>query len=238
MKRLLISVLVLVFVSTPFYFINAVGNSYIPIKDFSPKEGKVGTEVTITGESFISFDSVYFGNEPSIPSERDSSVIKVKVPVDAKTDYIYIGEFRSKEEFKVIENSKNTTSEGGDATSGATIKDNGGTIDNTEFSGLVPKCGIVENGVIKNPCNFEYFMKLLNKLINFVLFVIATPLAAVIIAYAGFLYLSEGSNSGNLNKAKTILKNVVYGYIIALIAWLLVKLIMETLGYSGISFLA
>lgn len=238
MKKILISFLVSVFIFTPFYFINAVEESFIPIKDFSPKEGSVGTEVIITGEGFISFDTVYFGYEPAIPSERDSSLIKVKVPVGAKTDYIRIGQFRSKEEFKIIDKMTSVPSQEEGAKSASTLKDNGGDIDNTEFSGLVPKCGIVENGVIKNPCNFEYFMKLLNKLINFILFVIATPFVAVIIAYSGFLYLNSSDSPGNLSKAKSILKNVIYGYVIALVAWLVVKLIMETLGYSGISFLA
>lgn len=92
--------------------------------------------------------------------------------------------------------------------------------------GVVPSCPA-------SGCGFNEAIKLINNVINFLLFVIATPLAALAIAYAGFLYLTAGGNSENISKAKTILKNVVFGYVIALAAWLIVNTIFVSLGVSN-----
>jgi len=103
----------------------------------------------------------------------------------------------------------------------------------TTKTGLVPVCNTIIdkiNGGFTNPCDFNYFMILLNSIINFLLFVIATPLAAMIICYAGWLYLSSGGSSENISKAKKILLNLVIGYVIALAALLIVKTILKTLG--------
>jgi len=89
--------------------------------------------------------------------------------------------------------------------------------------GLVPDCPI-------EGCGFNQLMTLINNVITFLLFTVATPLAAIIIAYAGWLYLSSGGNSSDVTKAKKILMNVVIGYVIGLAAWLIVKTIITSLG--------
>lgn len=112
-------------------------------------------------------------------------------------------------------------------------------------AGLVPECGTftttigkdksgktVEIKEIKNPCDFNYLMDLINNVINFLLFVIATPLVAIILCYAGFLLLTSGGSSEKMTKVKTILKNVIFGYIIALIAWLVIKTVLVTVGFD------
>jgi hypothetical protein len=99
-------------------------------------------------------------------------------------------------------------------------------------AGLIPDCGKVINGKMVT-CGFNDFMKLINNIINFLLFYIASPLAAVAIAYAGFLYLSSGGSSDNISKAKKILGNVFFGYIIALAAWLIVNTIFASLGVEN-----
>ena len=88
-----------------------------------------------------------------------------------------------------------------------------------------------------NPCNFNGLMESINKVINFVLFVLATPLFALIIIYVAWLYLSDMGSAENVKKAKKIFKNVVIGYVIALAAWLIVKTILSSLGFSGPMFL-
>lgn len=93
--------------------------------------------------------------------------------------------------------------------------------------GLVPACPDHE------PCGFNEAMKLINNVITFLLFTIATPLVALIICYAGWLYLSSQGSKENVTKAKTILKNVIIGYIIGLVAWLVVKTILVSLGFTG-----
>jgi len=132
-----------------------------------------------------------------------------------------------------------------------------------EFNGLVPKCNtgkitttpaVTETRKIdgkdvivtitpektqyENPCDFNMLMLGINKFINFLVVVLATPLFALILVYVGWLYLSDRGSSENVKKAKTILKNAFFGYIIALAAWLIVKTILLGLGFTGNSFLS
>ena len=104
-------------------------------------------------------------------------------------------------------------------------------------AGLVPDCNVVVDGVMTKTCSFEDVMALINTVITFVLFTLATPLFALILIYVGWLYISAGGSSENVSKAKHILKNAVIGYVIALAAWLIVKAILTTLGFTGESFL-
>ena len=102
---------------------------------------------------------------------------------------------------------------------------------------LVPECNIIVNGVMTEPCDFNYLMTLINNIISFILITLATPIFALIIIYAGWLYLSSGGSSENVSKAKHIFKNALIGYVIALAAWLIVKSILTALGFKGDSFL-
>lgn len=99
--------------------------------------------------------------------------------------------------------------------------------------GIVPECNTgevnKETGQFSNPCDFKYFMDLLNSIIKFLLFAIATPMIALIVMYTGYLYLTAGGSAGQTEKAKHILFNVVVGYIIALAAWLIVNTIVTSL---------
>jgi len=109
-----------------------------------------------------------------------------------------------------------------------------------EFHGLVPVCNTKidsATGVYTDPCDFSMIMAMINKIITFLLFVLATPLFALIIIYVGWTYLSSGGDPGAKSKAKTILKNALFGYLIALVAWLVVKTILTTLGFTGETYL-
>lgn len=88
-------------------------------------------------------------------------------------------------------------------------------------------------------CDFNSVMQLANNIINFLLKTIALPLFALILAYVGWLYMSSASNPSQRSKAKGILINSVVGFVIAMAAFLIIKLVLETLGYNdgGISFI-
>jgi hypothetical protein len=120
-----------------------------------------------------------------------------------------------------------------------------GKIAYVSAAGLVPNCGVlsttevknsegkmIEGKTIGNPCDFDDLMTLINNIINFLLFVIATPLVAIILCYCGFLLLTSGGSSENIKKVKHIFLNVIFGYIIALLAWLLIKTILTTVGFN------
>lgn len=95
-------------------------------------------------------------------------------------------------------------------------------------AGLVP-CG----GTGEPECDFYQFMDLINKVISFLIFDISMPVAAVLFTYAGFLLMSSGDNPGKRKNAKNIFIGVGIGLVIAMVAWLLVQVILSTLGYDG-----
>lgn len=100
-------------------------------------------------------------------------------------------------------------------------------------AGLVP-CGKADaTGVIRNNCDFEDFMVLINNVINFILFALALPIAAIMFAYAGVLLVTSGGSTENRSKAKSIFTNAIIGLILSAAAWLIVKTILSILGYDG-----
>ncbi|USN95078.1 MAG: hypothetical protein H6791_01480 [Candidatus Nomurabacteria bacterium] len=100
----------------------------------------------------------------------------------------------------------------------------------TEPVGLVHCGGYGADGNPEYPCNFEFVIGTMENVIDFLLFTIAMPLAALAFMYAGFLYLTAGSNPGNVSKAKKIFWNVLWGLVIALAAWLAIYTLMTMLG--------
>jgi cytochrome bd-type quinol oxidase subunit 2 len=79
-----------------------------------------------------------------------------------------------------------------------------------------------------NDCDFNAFVKTISKLLEF-LFQLTTIIAIVVITYAGFLYLTAGENSGNISKAHQLLWYAVIGFLIALSAWLIVEVLLNSL---------
>ncbi|MEK7118693.1 MAG: hypothetical protein AAB869_03720 [Patescibacteria group bacterium] len=88
-------------------------------------------------------------------------------------------------------------------------------------SGLVV-CG----NVAGEECTFAYFIDQVQVVINFLIFKIAAPLAAVMFAYAGFLYVTNRGNEGQIKEAHEIFWNVFLGLTLALSAWLIMSFIL------------
>lgn len=99
----------------------------------------------------------------------------------------------------------------------------------TNSDGSISQIG----GEIINSCTFNDLLGLISRVVSFVLFYLTIPLAAIMFAYAGFLLLFSGGNSGQMQRAKEIASNVVVGLILALGAWLIVTTILWALGYKG-----
>ena len=98
-----------------------------------------------------------------------------------------------------------------------------------ESEGLIP-CGTTAN---PTPCDLNSFMALIYKIINFILFKMALPIAAIMFAYAGFELVSSGGSTEKRGVAKSVFTDAVIGLIIAVAAFLIVKTILSILGYQG-----
>jgi len=97
------------------------------------------------------------------------------------------------------------------------------------------QCGtqVDASGKVTNPCGFTDFLSLVNRVITFVLFDLALPIAAIMFAWAGFLMVTAGGSTERVGKAKRIFTNVAIGFIIAVIAFLVVRTILALLGFKG-----
>src|SRR3989344_3403584 len=84
--------------------------------------------------------------------------------------------------------------------------------------GLVPCEGI--------ECNLCNLGELMQNIINF-LIGLSISIAAVMFAYAGFLYTTAGANPTQIGRAHKIFQNVLIGFLIAISAWLVVQTILN-----------
>ena len=82
-------------------------------------------------------------------------------------------------------------------------------------------------------CNFDMLMKLVSNVLDFIFKFMVIPIAAIMMAYAGFELVTSGGSTEKRGVAKKIFWNSVIGLAIATLAWVLVKLILTTLGFTG-----
>ena len=101
-------------------------------------------------------------------------------------------------------------------------------VDPVPSSSIIP-CGLNQdaNKVTTDACTFNDVVKLIKNVIDFLIIKIASPLAAVMFAYAGFLYMTNGGNEGQVKQAHDIFLNVMWGFVISLAAWLVVSSLLS-----------
>jgi hypothetical protein len=104
----------------------------------------------------------------------------------------------------------------------------GGPSSPDDFSNGIVNC----DGVLVE-CNFEKLLDLVNRGVNFVIFIIGVPLVALSFVYAGFLMATSGGSSGKKDQAKAAISGAVTGFVILLVAWLLVRTVLLVFGYEG-----
>lgn len=98
---------------------------------------------------------------------------------------------------------------------------------NLLFAGLVPTCGA-------GGCGWSDLFKLGDNILNW-LIMIAVPVAALAIAYAGWLFIWGSTNSGSRSRANAILRSVLIGLGATLAAALIVKAILSFLANAPFS---
>lgn len=91
------------------------------------------------------------------------------------------------------------------------------------LGGLVPCSG--------PDCTYEHFLLLLENVIMF-LIKLGVAFSAIIFAYAGWLYMTSGGDEGKVKQAHEMLTKVLWGFLFALGAYLIVQLITKGLGYK------
>lgn len=91
-----------------------------------------------------------------------------------------------------------------------------------------------EEGIVKciQNCGFNDFIHFINEVVDFIFKYVAMPFAAIMFCYAGVLLVTSGGNQESMKKAKSIFINVLIGFVLALVAWLIVHTIFQILGYK------
>ena len=152
--------------------------------------------------------------------------------------------------YQVFNNSSFTPQPYGDAVSFKTTEPGAPTIgvihgtikpiDTTKYSGGLVTCG--KGAVVADPnnsrgrivsdyCNFQSLMAMINKFIGIMVFVIAPAIAAICMAWGGFLYMTSAGGEGK-GKAKSLLIDAFVGWLLAFASWIIIKFILVQLGYA------
>jgi len=101
------------------------------------------------------------------------------------------------------------------------------------------RCGWGEGSLYPSPCQLCDLFGMFDRIINFLLFYIVPPLAALMIAIGGFMYIFAhsgigGGGSEGLSRANSLFKAVIIGLVITYGAWLLVKAFFLAIGVMPI----
>lgn len=94
------------------------------------------------------------------------------------------------------------------------------------LAGIVP-C----DGSKGNECNLGALGQMFRNIIEYSIQV-GLVLAAVSFAYAGWLFMSANGDSGKLTQAKNIFWRVLIGVILVMSAFLIVQIILSSLGFT------
>lgn len=97
---------------------------------------------------------------------------------------------------------------------------------------LIPLAGAIAAGLVPcsgTACQMCSLAKLVQNVINFTI-LLAIPLAAVLFAWAGALYITARGDTGQIEKAHGIFGKVALGFVLALSGWLIVNTILVTIA--------
>jgi hypothetical protein len=100
--------------------------------------------------------------------------------------------------------------------------------------GLVP-CGQTspDGKTIPCPCQFEHIFVLLNKIYNFIVKMIAAPLAVIALIVGGILIMISAGNPELLGKGKKTLYAAIIGLALVFGSWVIINTILSLIGYQG-----
>ncbi len=100
--------------------------------------------------------------------------------------------------------------------------------------GLVP-CGntVNDKGVITDPCTWPHLYVLVGKIINFMLYGLAIPLAILLIIWGGIKYVASPVAAGGVKAARDTIQTAVIGLAISLGAWVILSTVIQALCISS-----
>lgn len=103
------------------------------------------------------------------------------------------------------------------------------------FDFLIPKANaqIVPQSLDPLTAGWSELVQVVQNIINLAFTVIIPIIAAIMVVYAGFKFVTAGGNDSKIKSAKEIIKSAIIGVFIAYGAGLLIKIIIGALGITG-----
>ncbi len=98
---------------------------------------------------------------------------------------------------------------------------------------VLPSFASADLVTCKVNCGFTDLMNLVNRIIRFLLFEMAVPIAAIMFFYAGFEMVTSGGSTEKRGLAKKVFFNAFIGLVLAVAGWLIVRTLLSILGYQG-----
>ncbi len=95
-------------------------------------------------------------------------------------------------------------------------------------AGFIP-CG----GPDQEPCQACHMIDLTNNVISWLVLVLGT-IAAIMIVFAGFKLVTSNGNQRAMEEAKEIMSNMVIGFVIVLAGWMLVDTVLKAVLKEGV----
>jgi hypothetical protein len=93
--------------------------------------------------------------------------------------------------------------------------------------------GLVPCGEPGNPCQLCHLFKLVNNIINWVLFAFVPIIAPVFIVIGGLYILVARGDPGTYTQGRNVLTATVIGLIIIYTAWVLLSTVLTSLGVAS-----
>lgn len=98
----------------------------------------------------------------------------------------------------------------------------------------------IQNGLIQcgkeefYDCDFNALLATVDRVLKFLIYIIALPVAAILFAFAGIklIIAKAESKQSALSDAKAMMGKVIFGLVFALAAWVIVKFILIILKYN------
>ncbi len=81
-------------------------------------------------------------------------------------------------------------------------------------------------------CTVNDVFRLINNIIAFFFKVLLIPIFIALIMYVGFKYITAQGKPGQHAMLKNLVVHVVLGLILILSAWIIVRIILTTVGYT------
>ena len=83
------------------------------------------------------------------------------------------------------------------------------------------------------PCQLSHVFILIFNVYKFIVFNIATPLAALLMVIGGIVWVVSAGNPGMLDTGKRMFKGAIWGIVLIFGSWIIVNVVLIAIGYTG-----